>query len=420
MGLCSKIPLFNFWSLFMMKKTLVAVAALAATGAFAQSVTLTGRAHVEYSTWGATGSVNPTNDLAARSRLADNGSRITFAVNEDLGGGMNAGVYCETGIQFDQANNLGQNNVAPSTTKSPSVSEWCSREGRLVIGNKTAELRLGRQNVWWGQGELNDTGSNKVGIDVSSNVFLVHGAGGNYTRVDNTIKVVAGSDLGTFAGSEVWTAIVSGNEAASNGVDPTSKGKNLMGFTLKYAFNPEIVSQIDYLSATGTASSSGVSSFDRSMVRFGLGYKYSPGSIVSGQYWTNERTDLSGVANTFANAGNTSSAATGITGTVKGTGYIFNLNHNFGGNFTAVAQYTRANNIQVGSSATELGDSGVNAYTLGGMYRLSKRTHIFGALNSIQNGYWANASTGGGGQASGTVANGATVSVTSIGLQHNF
>jgi len=399
-----------------MKKTLVAVAALAATASFAQStVTLSGRGQMEYSNYSATGSVTPSNDLNSRARLADNGSRITFVANEDLGGGLNAGVYCETGFNMDVASSNGQGAISNSST-----SEWCSRESRLFIGNSTAQLRLGRQNSWWSQGELNDTGANKVGIDVSSNVFNSHGAGGSYTRIDNTIKVVGGSALGAFAGSEVWTAIATNNESAANGIEPSTRGKNLTGFTLKFAVNPQVVAQIDYLSAGSTATATSVSSFDRTMARYGLGYKYAAGSIVSGQYWTNERTDLSGSANTFRNVGDTAFGQVAVSGNVKNSGYILNLNHNFGNNFTAVAMYTRAGNIQTGSSSTELNDSGVVAYTLGGMYRLSKRTHIYGAVNSIQNGASSNVNISGGGQASGTVSNGATVNITAVGLQHNF
>jgi len=403
----------------MMKKTLVAVAAVAATAAYAQStVTLSGRGQMEYSTFAATGSVNPANDYGVRSRLADTGSRITFAVNEDLGGGLKAGVYCETGINMDNATANGQGNINNAAT-----SEWCSRESRLYIGNDTAELRLGRQNVWWGQGELNDTGSNKVGIDVSSNVFLSHGAGGGVTRVANTIKLVLGKNVGAFNGTEIYTAIETNNEAALAGIDPQTRGKNPVGFTLKYALSPDLVSQIDYYSATGTATSTSVSSFDRTMTRWGLGYKYSPGSIVSAQYYTNERTDLSTnltTVNTYRITGDTSTTSVVNTGSAKNSGYILNLNHDFGNQFTAVAMYTRAGNITTGQSGTELNDSGVVGYTLGGLYRLSKRTHIYAAMNSLQNGANANSNISGGGQASGTVSFGSTVSVTNFGLQHNF
>jgi predicted porin len=407
----------------MMKKTLVAVAAIAATASYAQTtVTLSGRGQMEYSTFAATGSVTSSNDYNSRSRLADNGSRITFAVSEDLGGGLKAGVYCETGINMDNAAANGQSDVNNS-----SASEWCSRESRLTIGNDTAELRLGRQNVWWGQGELNDTGSNKVGIDVSSNMFLNHGAGGGVTRVSNVIKVVLGKSVGAFNGTEIYTAVDAKNESAGSGVEPNTRGKNPVGFTLKYALSDALVSQIDYYSQSSTPTATSVNSFDRTMTRWGLGYKYAPGSIVSAQYYTNERTDLgnpnAGTAatpNVIRLLGDTSATSANVSGNVKNSGYILNLNHDLGNGFTAVAQYSRAGNITTGTSSTELGDSGAVGYTLGGLYRLSKRTHVYGAMNSLQNGINSNANLSGGGQAAGTVSFGSTVNVTAFGLQHNF
>jgi hypothetical protein len=325
-------------------------------------------------------------------------------------------MYCETGFNMDVASNNGQGSIANTSS-----SEWCSRESRLFIGNDTAELRLGRQNLWWGQGELNDTGSNKVGIDVSSNMFLNHGAAGGVTRVDNTIKVVLGKNAGAFQGSEVFTAIATLNESAAAGIEPRTRGKNPVGFKLNFAINPQLITQIDYYSAQSTYSTTTtVNQFDRTMARYGLGYKYAAGSIVSAQYYTNERTDITSASAGYRNWGDTAPGLTTVSGSAKNSGYILNLNHDFGNNFTAVAQYSRAGNVTTGQSGAELADSGAVGYTLGGMYRLSKRTHIYVAVNSMQNGYWSNVGISGGGQSSGTNSNGSTVNVTSIGLQHNF
>jgi hypothetical protein len=254
-------------------------------------------------------------------------------------------------------------------------------------------------------------------------VFLSHGAGGGVTRVANTIKLVLGKNVGAFNGTEIYTAIETNNEAAAAGIDPNTRGKNPVGFTLKYALSPALVSQIDYYSASGTATSTSVSSFDRTMTRWGLGYKYATGSIVSAQYYTNERTDLStnlATVNTYRTTGDTSTTSVVNTGSAKNSGYILNLNHDFGNQFTAVAMYSRGNNITTGQTSAELADSGAVGYTLGGLYRLSKRTHVYASANTIQNGINSNANLSGGGLAAGTVSFGATVSITNIGIQHNF
>lgn len=233
-----------------MKKSLVALAALAATGAFAQSsVTLSGRASMDVSTFEATGSTaGASADFKRRTRIADTASRITFAATEDLGGGLRAGVYCETGINIDTASNYGQAN-----TNNGNTSEFCSREGRMFIGNNTAEVRLGRQNVWWTQGALNAGGSTYLGSDTLTH--LINGGVGVYTvRGENQIMLNANSGLGAFAGSQVYygvMGIAGGNaaapatqygEATAAGTDPKSK---YYGFKLLYTAG-QIVGMIDY------------------------------------------------------------------------------------------------------------------------------------------------------------------------------
>jgi len=397
----------------MMKKTLVALAATAAVGSFAQTVTLSGRASMDYSTYAATGSVTAANDLASRGRVADTGSRLTFSVTEDLGGGLRAGVYCETGFAMDVASANNQANVASST---PSTSEWCARDSRLSLGGDTAEFRIGRQNIWWQQGVLNDSGSNKIGSDVSSNFFNAQSL--SITRQDNTMKLVGGKNLGAFAGSEVFVAVPTNQEAAGSGVVPSDKGQNVTGLSLKYAFDKFAV-QVDQVTAN-TVTSSTANTFDKTAARYGLGYLYAPGSIVSFQYYNGERQDKTTPTAAYRIAGDTSNASTTNTGSAKNSGYIINLNHDFGNNFTAVAVYARANNITTGQSGAELADSGAVGYSLGGMYRLSKRTHAYGALHSIQNGASSNIGMGAGGYQSGTNSFGSTVNITALGLIHNF
>jgi predicted porin len=87
-----------------MKKTLIALAALAATSAFAQStVTLFGVADIGYGTHTTTGNV-VTGGAAASIKTAgvmdgaNAGSRIGFRGTEDLGGGLKADFWVEQGI----------------------------------------------------------------------------------------------------------------------------------------------------------------------------------------------------------------------------------------------------------------------------------------------------------------------------------
>jgi len=398
----------------MMKKTLVALAAMSAVGAYAQ-VTLSGRADINYSNFSATGSVSNANDFATRSRIADNGSRITLSATEDLGGGMKAGFYCETGFNMDVASPNGQSDIASSTV---STSEWCSRDSRLSLGNDTAELRLGRQNVWWSQGKLGQTASNLVGLEIGS-TLITAGTNGAFTRVDNLAMIQAGSNAGAFAGSHVYMSIPTGQEKAAANTNPSSVAGNITGLKLVYSTG-KLNFQYDQLQALSTATTSSANQFDRNVYRLGAGYDYAPGSVVSIQYINKDRKDLT-LPGTYAGTYTTSTTTSGTaTGNVKESSWFINLNHAINPTVTVVAQYGRMNNLLTGSSSTELADSGVVAYTLGGVYRLSKRTHAYAAYNTVQNGINNNVGLTSSGQNSGTVANGAQVVITSVGLQHNF
>ena len=385
-----------------MKKTLVAVAALAATAAFAQ-VTLSGRANMDISTMGASGSADATKDFATRTRVADAGSRITFAANEDLGGGMHAGAYCETGINYDTATANGQANTANLNS-----SEWCSREGRLVLGNKAVELRLGRQNVWWTQGEINPTGSSYIGTDISSNMFN-GGVGVLGVRLENMIMLHGNRDLGAFAGSQIYTGFTTANEAtgavSTTNVQP--KG-SYSGFKALYTAG-KLVAQMDYQTSSDATTSSNTNVFDRLGAKYGLGYKYATGSIASIQYWNKERTDKT----------NATAAFTSSVGKGKDAGYVINVNHSITPTMMLVANYAKMDNI-TGTTTGEMADTGATAYTLGGLYRLSKRTHVYAAVHNVRNDKNIAYGMSGGSYQSFTPAAGSTLSVTSLGLQHNF
>jgi predicted porin len=405
------------------------LAALAATSAFAQSsVTLSGRASLDYSTYGATGSAGgAATDFKSRARVADTSSRITFAANEDLGGGAKAGVYCETGINIDNGSSYGQAN-----TQNVNTSTWCSREGRIYYGNTLGEIRLGRQNVWWTQGQLNQVGSNLLGSDSFTN--LQNGGAGVYTvRGENMIKLVAGADAGDFANSEIYAGYMGysgGNPTAfsgsadTNGVGEGAKAGQdasgrYAGFKVNYAAG-NVLGMIDYQTSKASPATTTVSSFDRTGVKLGLGYKYagtSSPSMVSFQTWNKKRTDVTNSAATYAVT--TSAATTGIAGTAKDSGYGLVVEHDLGANRMLIAQWGKANALK-DASGNELANTGANGYTLGGLQRLSKRTHVYAAYHVIKNQSGGIYNMTGGNYASATSNPGADVKVLALGLQHWF
>lgn len=392
---------------------------------------------MDVSTYEATGSkVGNVQDLKSRTRVADSGSRIAFGVNEDLGGGLVAGLYCETGINIDNGSAMGQTDTGNANT-----SEWCSREGRASFGNKTAEVRLGRQNVFWTQGELNQVGSTFLGSDTATN--LITGGTGVYSvRAENQIKVVAGSATGAFAGSEIYTGNmgISGSGSASNVTNPNGeaatadKGNSARYFGGKLQYSAgQYVAMWDFQNSTdaaaidavtGTAQTTkgvvGANSFSRNANKLGVGFKYTPTSIVTLQYWAKNRTDKTNGAAAFVSPFSTANNVANVNsaGSASDSGYAIVVKHDLGGGLMAHGQYTKANDLK--SAGATQADTGATAYTLGLTKSMSKRTHFYTAYHKINNEANAAYNMTGGTYQSGTSRTGADVKVMSLGMIHNF
>ena len=372
---------------------------------------------MDVSTFEATGSTaGATADFRSRVRVADTSSRITFAAQEDLGAGSRAGVYCETGINIDNATANGQ-----AGSPNANTSEWCSREGRLYYGNNLAEVRLGRQNVWWTQGALNQVGSRHLGSDSFTN--LQNGGVGVYgVRLENMAMVHFNGDAGAFAGSQVYAGRMGGvtGEAA---VANTNTNGQYAGGKLLYT-NGQIVGLLDYQTSHNSPTAAGtVDSFDRTATKLGLGYKYAGAastSIASIQTWNKKRTDLTTPGASLAVPGGNSSTATPNTGSGKDAGYGFVVEHDLGSNNMLIAQWGKANSVK-DSSGNTVADTGATAYTIGYRQALSKRTHWYTAYHTIKNDANINYNMSGGNYSSAAqVGNGAQIKMIALGMQHDF
>ena len=405
-----------------MKKTLIALAALAATASFAQ-VTLSGRAAMGVSTYSATGATAGVGaDIATRTKVDDYSSRLRFAVNEDLGGGMRAfGVY-EFGLNFDTGTGNGQAATANSATAFNG-----SRESHVGIGNNLLELRLGRQNVYWTQGDLSDQGANYIGKDSFSD---------SYTRVANTrqnnaILLNLNSGAGAFAGSQVYWAPEVSNEAAVAGSPSATQTNNATTWGGKLNWDQgKVHLMADYqkrsnITAAGDTSAFGTNttSFDATSIKLGAGYRYAAGSMVGVHYWDMKRELIEpGVTGNAAATVQAVAGVTGgsITGGWKQTGWAVNVAHNLGNGLTGYANYGVLNNQNGTSSNADLDDSGSRFYTLGLRKDLSKRTGIFTSYGKIQNGAAGTYSPAGGSFTPAVTAAGASPTYFLVGMMHNF
>jgi len=118
-----------------MKKTLIALAAVAATSAFAQStVTLSGTFDLSVQ--------SAKNDVATVNTIAKNGmasSRIQFAGTEDLGGGMKANFTCDTTL----SPNAGVGYAAAAGTAATATTSFCDRTGLVGAQGGFGRIDLG-------------------------------------------------------------------------------------------------------------------------------------------------------------------------------------------------------------------------------------------------------------------------------------
>jgi len=421
-----------------MKKSLVALAALAVSGAAMAQVTLSGRASIDLSSYQGINGTTASGDVVSRMRVADSGSRITFSANENLGGGLKAGVYCETGINIDNGERTGQ-----SGTVNASTNSFCSREGRGYFGNDLIEARLGRQNVFWTSGAPDQTGSNLAGSSISANLY--GGGVGLYgTRFENIFKLVGGKDFGAFAGSEIYVGYMQPSAAAnwipgSSGISyanhtgesasSANSGGGVNGFKLTYNSGP-LNLMVDYQSYTKTATVTSVpfqtaantiaatsviaNSFSGNATKYQLGYALGGESMVSAQYWTKSRTDETAPTATFSNS------STGRKGNGSDSGWVVNYNHDFKNSFVGYAQYGKANNITGGSDGAEQAGTDATAYTVGALKRFSKRTHVYATYHNITNGANINYGMTGGSYGSASPGNGQMITITALGMIHNF
>jgi len=395
-----------------MKKALIAtaVASAIAVPAMAQNVTLSGRASMEVGNWKATGSAaGSASDFKNRTRVADTGSRFTFAVSEDLGGGLRAGVYCETGINIDNGGSTDQAGVNNANT-----SEWCSREGRAFIGNQLGEIRLGRQNVFWTQGALNPLGSTFIGSDVITATIISGGSAVYTTRGENMIKLLAGPTFGKFANSEVYMGYMGNSGGLNNqtaganaantsgeaaGANANAAGK-YQGFKVNFSDGP-LFAMWDNQSSKAAGSAAATPNdreLNRSANKIGAGYRFGP-TTVALQWADKSRTVVS----------------TGLKR--EDTSYALLAQHSMGATMLHFGYAVMPNYKERGATVV---DTGANAYTLGVTYNLSKRTHLYGSYHNIDNKAAGLVNMAGGGYQGGTPAAGADTTAYGVGIIHNF
>lgn len=220
-----------------MKKTLIALAAIALTGTAAaqSSVTLFGvvDARIAHGSGSGAGS-------ASRTQLTNDGynsSRLGFRGTEDLGGGMSASFWLEAGVSND--NGTGQ---ATNTNNQPTGGALAgigggqgltfNRRSTVSLAGGWGELRLGRDYVpqFWNLTMFEPFGTNGTG----TNQMLVSSITGvTAVRASNSIGYFLPGNLGGFYGQVQYYL----GENAQNGAATEDDG-NGMGLRVGYAAGP--------------------------------------------------------------------------------------------------------------------------------------------------------------------------------------
>ena len=179
-----------------MKKTLIAMAVMAAAGAASaqSSVTLFGIVDAAVSNY----SVSGGEHVSKLTNSGYNSSRLGFRGTEDLGGGMAASFWLEAGVNND--NGSGQNTIQNSGTNAPLSGGGLTfnRRSTVSLSGGWGELRIGRDYTptFWNLTVFDPFGTNGSGTTAT----LQSGQGNNTVRASNSIGYFLPANIGGVYG----------------------------------------------------------------------------------------------------------------------------------------------------------------------------------------------------------------------------
>jgi predicted porin len=225
-----------------MKKSLIALAVMAAAGAASaqSSVTLFGIVDANYNYISADGNGHV-------SRLTDSGynsSRLGFRGTEDLGGGLSASFWLEAGVNNDNgtgdATNTNNQLTGTSSASAGTQGLTFNRRSTVSLAGNWGELRLGRDYVpmFWNLTVFDPFGTNGVGSSTNMTIGAGLGtsaAGGLTTgvRASNSVGYFLPPNLGGFYGQAMYAM----GENASN-AGATADDGEVWGGRLGFASGP--------------------------------------------------------------------------------------------------------------------------------------------------------------------------------------
>lgn len=400
-----------------MNKKLMAVAvagALAAPAvAFAQAsnVTIYGRANLGIDNYEAKGATaGGASDWKGRTRVYDNGSRLGVSGTEDLGGGLKALFLIENGIAIDTGNGNGQSGTANSSVG------LGARLGYVALTGGWGTFGLGKQNVFWGNGQHEQWQANYGSV---GNQFFTGGGGrGMGVNVNRTANVMQYTTP-TWGGIN-FTVQVSPTAQELAAAGQNADGRILAG--LLQGNHGQFIWAWDYVDNRNNKTATGAVPKNTANKLRG-GWLYAPGANLS-LFYIQNKVDANGTGiNSASGAAGSTVSATGLpeASNLKQEGWGVVWEHTFG-NFAVEANYSEQKKIDGCQIAANCNDTGVKGFFLGGRYALSKRTSLLAFYVEYKNEKNTNADMAAGGMSSvaGALAVGADPKVYGVGMLHNF
>ena len=392
-----------------MKKTLVALAALAASGAFAQSsVTIFGAVDASFNYQNADlasatpggPNVNQSRQSMGNSQLGS--SKLGFKGSEDLGGGLRANFWLEGGLQNDNGAGKATNtNNQPSGAGSSSGSTGLVFQRRSYVGlsGTWGEIQLGRQYVSTFldvQASVDPFGTN--GPADSTQMMLLVGAylgkSSNSINASNMFGYITPTFAGGFqATGQVWLG------ENTSGYSNSDDGSGY-SVSAHYGAGPIWVS----LGQMGVK----YNKLSQANVPNGLG-DYQLQSVAASYNF-----GMAKILYTYANESVTSGGTVGAGSDWKNTSNLFGVVVPWGAANFKLDYIMATNNF----NATQKNTNG-NLFGIGVDYALSKRTIAYATWGGVSNSDGGNLYSNAGGM-TGAVGPDGKTSNLAIGVYHSF
>ncbi|MBA2675784.1 porin [Ramlibacter sp.] len=358
-----------------MKKSLIALAVMAAAGAASAQSSVTLFGVVDATVQRGSGSVSSKTQLG---NSGYNSSRLGFRGTEDLGGGMSASFWLEAGVANDNGSGINTNTNNQGSGLTGGGGLTFNRRSTVSLAGGWGELRMGRDYSpqFWNLTVFDPFGTNGVGTTQTLNSIIT---GPTQVRASNSIGYFLPPNLGGFYGQVQYYM---GENSSGTPTEDDGKGYGLRVGFASGPFNVAVAfSKTDYLVGNSKQANIG-GQWDFGVAKLMAHYARDKGAFAAG-------------------------SSTATTGLRDGKGWLVGTLVPVGAGEIR-ASYSRY-------SADSAGDPTSKKFALGYVHNLSKRTALYVTAARVKN-------SGGATQALNGAVTGVNGSSTGydLGIRHSF